>query len=165
MEIERKWLMSGRPSLPNIQDIIKVSQSYIPISSGEIRVRSLVSELSEPSDAKYCVTIKSDGTMSRYEWEKEVPVWVYDLLIRSSQDKIITKCITKVLLDTGLYLEFHDYDFPFDDLLILECEFPDQATAESFGIPNWLSHYIMKEVTDDVRYKNKNLALNGMPKN
>jgi len=48
-------------------------------------------------------------------------------------------------------------------LSILECEFPDEETANDFELPEWIREHVIEEVTEDERYQNKNLAVNGLP--
>ena len=45
------------------------------------------------------------------------------------------------------------------DSFVAEVEFESEEESSSFEPPSWFS----KEITHDERYKNKNLALNGMP--
>ena len=44
-------------------------------------------------------------------------------------------------------------------LLTAEIEFPDEAAARAFAAPEWLG----RDVTDDARYANRALAVNGIP--
>jgi adenylate cyclase len=44
-------------------------------------------------------------------------------------------------------------------MLSVEVEFKTEEESDQFVIPNWFG----KEVTDDEKYKNKNLAMSGKP--
>ncbi len=160
MEIERKWLLNNQPNFPEIEEIIIIEQGYIAIEDGEIRIRKMTSK---KLGVKYFITIKSEGSIARQEWEQEIPQWTYELLMETIRQKIISKALFKIPLN-NLYLEFHAYLRSLDGLFIMECEFPNLEEAEAFEIPNWIIDFIDKEVTDDPRYKNKNLAINGLPK-
>jgi CYTH domain-containing protein len=48
-------------------------------------------------------------------------------------------------------------------LRIIEVEFLTNVDSANFKPPRWLSKYIVKEVTEDHRYKNKNLFQKGRP--
>ena len=45
-------------------------------------------------------------------------------------------------------------------LIVAEIEFDDTVKAKNAVLPDWFD----KEVTYDENYKNKNLAINGIPK-
>jgi CHAD domain-containing protein len=52
---------------------------------------------------------------------------------------------------------------PFADFYVMEVEFESIAAYENFLLPSVLKTYVEKEVTEDEAYKNKNLALFGLP--
>jgi len=51
------------------------------------------------------------------------------------------------------------YAGDLDGLLTAEVEFPDEASARAFVAPEWLG----RDVTDDPRYGNRVLAVDGIP--
>ncbi len=58
-----------------------------------------------------------------------------------------------------LTVEVDVYAGDLEGLLTAEVEFPDEATAREFSAPEWLG----RDVTDDERYANRALAVNGIP--
>ena len=45
-------------------------------------------------------------------------------------------------------------------LWLLECEFPDEAAAQAFKLPEWAAG--AQEVTEEARFKNRSLATQGL---
>ena len=58
-----------------------------------------------------------------------------------------------------LVAEVDVYAGDLDGLLTAEVEFPDEASARAFVAPGWLG----RDVTDDPRYGNRVLAVDGIP--
>ena len=58
-----------------------------------------------------------------------------------------------------LVAEVDVYEGDLDGLLTAEVEFPDEASARAFVAPAWLG----RDVTDDKRYGNRVLAVEGIP--
>lgn len=56
------------------------------------------------------------------------------------------------------------YEGKLEPLKIAEIEYWTQEDAGSLEIPIWLQQNIKEEVTTEKAYKNKNLALKGLPK-
>lgn len=146
LEIERKFLVCG-DFRPFVRSSTHIVQGYVctePERTVRVRIR----------DARAYLTIKgrssADG-LSRYEWEKEIPVQEARELLGLCRGAVIDK--TRHLVDyrghTFEVDEFHDAN---DGLLMAEIELgsPD----EPFERPSWLG----KEVTSDRRYYNSWLS-------
>jgi len=58
-----------------------------------------------------------------------------------------------------LTVEVDLYEGDLDGLVTAEVEFPDEASALAFEAPAWLG----RDVTDDKRYGNRVLAVDGLP--
>ena len=56
-------------------------------------------------------------------------------------------------------IELDVYSGALSGLLTAEVEFPSLEASAAFHPPPWLG----QEITEDKRYKNKNLALDGLP--
>ena len=56
-------------------------------------------------------------------------------------------------------IELDVYDGALTGLLTAEVEFASLEASVAFRPPPWLN----REITEDKRYKNKNLAVKGMP--
>ena len=166
-EIERKWKIkfcaetfAGKTHYERL-DVI---QFYI----GRIRIRKIY--YIRTGEEKYTLTIKGDGPLSREEFEVEIPEEIFERMhddhrISSSRyfGRIIKKYIYTYPIEDNLLLEIHTFIGEHMGLSILECEFPDEETANDFELPEWIREHVIEEVTEDERYQNKNLAVNGLP--
>lgn len=144
-EIERKWVLhqSYAPEWADMKDEAIV-QAYLITNPGELRIRR--------KGEKHYITVKGDGTISRDEWEQELPEWAFKQLLPTAIGQL-TK--TRYTIDGQLELDV--YGGRLSGLQVLEVEFPDEATAANFTPPFWCK--VRREVTEDPRFKNKNLAL------
>ena len=76
-----------------------------------------------------------------------------------TEGRQVVKTRYLVPLDDGLTAEVDVYEGELDGLVTAEVEFPDEATALAFEAPEWLG----RDVTDDARYANRTLAVEGFP--
>ena len=152
-EVERKWLVTELPDLGRLRgkDVI---QGYIAVTSDgtEVRVRQ--------KGDKYFQTIKSDGGLVRGEIEIELTKAQYDDLWQATAGRRLEKTRYEIGLN-GAKIELDVYKGALTGLIVAEVEFPSVRDSEKFSQPAWFG----QEVTEDKRYKNKNLALNGFPAN
>ena len=148
MEIERKWVLPGPPSVLKGK-VEPIAQGYIFTDNGELRLRS--------KGSHYYLTVKGDGDIIRDEWEVEIPKWVFETLWPKTEGKRVEK----VRYTLGR-LEIDVYGGHLTGLVTLECEFPNESEAARFRLPQWAVSAV--EVTNDKAYKNKNLAIRGLPK-
>lgn len=144
LEIERKFLLDRDSKFDNY-DYSVINQSYIgfrPIS----RVRKV--------DNKYYYNQKGEGTLVREESEKEITEDTYNKLIEYKIGRTIVKHRYKI--PVGKYVaEVDKYLDDLEGLLVVEVEFKSLEDANNFEVPSWFG----KEITDDLRYKNGNLAI------
>lgn len=147
MEIERKFLVMGDAYRHEAHDAVRITQGYlssVPERSVRIRVRG---------DRGY-ITIKGAGNasgMSRFEWEKEIPVDEAKALLLLCEPGVIDK--TRHLVKAGDFtIEVDEFHGDNEGLVMAEVELPAEDTA--FERPHWLG----KEVTGDSRYYNVMLA-------
>jgi len=139
---------------------LEVFQAYVtlPNFDNEMRIRRLINLYT--GEVNYCLTFKTSGTLSRQEFEVAIPVWLFDSL-KTTTTKQLLKNIHFIAY-ANHRLEFHVYtDKSLAGLIIMECEFTNEQEAVLFRPPHWLD--IAKEVTEDIRYQNKNLATSGIP--
>lgn len=143
MEIERKFLVKEMPSIFNCK-YFHISQGYLSFNP-EVRIRKIVSDYE-----KYFLTVKSDGTISREEYEVEISEFVFNSLRKNIKGKMLSKRRYQILIGNKIAeLDIYD-DFPEK---IVEVEFASMKEAKNFIIPNWFG----REVTNNQKYKNKNL--------
>lgn len=154
-EIERKWLIDPDKIPFDLSKSKKdvLIQAYISFSP-TIRVRSENGE-------RYilCVKAKSKGSyLAREEFETELTKEQFDFLLSKKEGRVIEKVRYTVNKD-GLNYEIDVFDGEFKDLAYLEIEFPSVEEAVNFKSPSW----VIKDVTDDFKFKNAGLAKYGMP--
>ena len=151
-EIERKFLVSGefRQDSP---ESYRIMQGYIcsdPDRTVRVRVRG----------DKGFLTIKgrsSEDGLSRYEWEKEIPVTEAVELMALCGSGVIDK--TRYLVPFGKHTyEVDVFHGANEGLVLAEIELSDEQ--EAFEKPSWLG----EEVTGDVRYYNSMLSLHPFSK-
>ena len=144
-EIERKFLVTGDYKSQAYASS-RVVQGYICSAHGRtVRVRI--------RDGKGYLTIKgaSDAAgMSRYEWEKEIPLQEAEELMKLCEPGIIDK--TRYLVRSGHHT-FEVDEFYGDNAGLVVAEVELASEDEPFEKPS----FIGREVTGDVRYYNSQL--------
>ena len=145
LEIERKFLVA-EGFKPSATIFFRISQGYLN-SSPERTVRVRI------KGDKGFLTIKglsSENGVSRYEWEKEIPVSEAADLLRLCEPGIIDK--TRYIIEAdGHTFEVDEFHGDNEGLILAEIELSSED--EAFTKPSWLG----KEVTGDARYYNSML--------
>lgn len=144
-EIERKFLVDGEYKSQAFASS-RIVQGYICSARGRtVRVRI--------RDIQGYLTIKgaSDAVgMSRYEWEKEIPLVEAQELMKLCEPGVIDK--TRYLVRSGRHVfEVDEFYGENEGLVVAEVELASET--ESFEKPG----FIGREVTGDVRYYNSQL--------
>jgi len=153
-EIERKFRLSSIPHEIKRDPGVLIRQGYFCFDEDiELRLRE--------KQGKYYMTCKSTDNLVREEWEVKIPFWVFGGLWFQTQGARIEKCRHTVDGPNGLKLEIDVYLGSLRGMVILEVEFPDEKSAKEFRLPK---EYNAIEVTEDERYKNRHLAIFGIPK-
>lgn len=147
IEIERKFLVKGafKHLAHNHTQII---QGYIcpPANGRNVRIRI--------RDSKGYITIKGGSTdgVSRYEWEKEIPLHEAKELLELCNSGYINK--TRYLVKAGKHtFEVDEFHGKNNGLIVAEIEL--SSPEEPFEHPEWLG----EEVTGNPRYYNMALSL------
>lgn len=148
MEIEKKFLLNSRPEILDSATKVVVRQGYLIIEDGELRVRA--------KGEKFYMTVKGDGSLSRSEWEVEIPQWVFESLWAKTDGKQIKKTRYEIEYQ-GLTLEVDEYFGNLVGLYTLECEFESEDAANAFTLPKWAAD--ATDVTTNKAFKNKALAV------
>ncbi len=122
----------------------KVEQFYIyNINDFEIRLRLI--------DNQFCyLTQKRGSGLTRDEIEKKIPIEIFNIL-KKLKKRIVLKKIRFIKNDWEI-------DFYYDHNLIIT-----EKEAINVTLPDWLKDIVIKNITYDNRYKNKNIALLGFP--
>ena len=143
LEIERKFLVVDNSYKQMAFSSSRIEQGYICSARGRtVRVRI--------RDEKGYLTIKGpsgEGGLSRYEWEKEIPLEEAKELMAICEPGIIDK--TRYLVRSGNHIfEVDEFYGENEGLIIAEVEL--QTENEMFEKPS----FIGDEVTGIVKYYN-----------
>ena len=157
IEIERKWLVDANAIVfdKSKATIIDIEQTYISFSP-EIRVRKL------NNGQSYTMTVKNNlnyNGMVRDEYEIEITKAEYEQLIRKQEGNTISKTRYE-LKHEGYLISIDIFHGELNGLAYLEVEFLNEKEANNYKAPKW----VIKEVTNDLLYKNGYLARYGIPK-
>lgn len=149
IEIERKFLVKG-DFKPEAYDKIRIRQGYLCSTGRTVRVRTwgdtAFLTIKDPSDA---------AGLSRFEWEKEIPVEDALQLLDIAEPGIIDKTRYLVKNTDGCHIwEIDEFHGENDGLIVAEIELGSED--EKFAKPEWLG----EEVTGDRRYYNSHLSKN-----
>jgi len=149
-EIERKYLLRGRPPRTVGAPSVEIDQGYIP---GE-RIRERVRRARGANDVRYYRTIKMGAGIQRIEIEEEAPEEFFQAVWPLTVGRRVHK--RRYLVDdSGLIWEIDEFlDRPSLWLAELELTHADQKVT----IPEWLAPFLEREVTDDPSYTNRALA-------
>jgi adenylate cyclase len=149
IEIERKFLVTDDSFKAAAYAQNRIKQGYlssVPERTVRVRVKG----------DKGFLTIKgiSNHTgMSRFEWEKEIPLEEANQLLLLCETGVIDK--TRFEVKTGNHVfEIDEFYGENEGLTMAEIEL--ESETASFQKPNWLG----KEVTNDKRYYNSYLSNN-----
>ena len=149
IEIERKFLVTSTEFIKEAIRQSRIVQGYLS-SNPERTVRVRV------KGDKGFLTIKGIGNksgLSRFEWEKEIPLEDAEQLLRLCEKGVIDKIRYEVAISNHLY-EVDVFSGANEGLIIAEIELSNEN--ESFEKPNWLGI----EVTNDNRYYNAYISKN-----
>ena len=151
-EIERKFKVKNPPPDLGQYPHVEILQGYVSIDENgkEERVRS--------KDGRFFHTIKEGEGMVRTEKEAEITKEQFDELWPRTEGKRIYKTRYKIPHGEEI-IELDIYHGELDGLITVEVEFTSEEAANKFVAPDWFGD----DVTNDKRYKNKNLAVKGSP--
>lgn len=152
VEIERKFLVS---SLPRLQDLesVQVRQGYLTsvADSVEIRLRQ--------RDEDCFMTLKSGDGLKRVEYEIGIDRSQFDALWPATGGRRIEKTRYLGCLEDQRVFELDVFSGDLTPLVLVEVEFDSVEAAKDFAPPAWFGN----DVTDDKNFKNKALAMSGLP--
>jgi adenylate cyclase len=152
-EIERSFLIERDPPVA-ARRVERIEQGYIAIDRDgtEVRIRRRGSALT--------LTVKSpDHGLTRLEEEIALDGERFERLWPLTAGRRIVKDRHLFGLADGLTAEVDVYVDALAGLRVVEVEFASEEDAERFGVPDWFG----PEVTLDQRYRNRELAVHGLP--
>jgi len=145
-EIERKFLVTGEYKIFAKQSF-RIVQGYLSSTSGRtVRIRI--------KGEKGFITVKgksNESGLSRYEWEKEIPVNEAKELLLLCEPGAIDK--TRYEIPVGKHT-FEVDEFYGDNIGLTVAEVELETEEESYFKPEWLG----MEVTGDRKYNNSSLT-------
>lgn len=144
LEIERRFLVKQK-DLPPLGEGKRIEQAYLS-ATPEVRIRVV-------DDRSAVVTIKSDGGMTREEYEYPIPVEDARRMLQLTPWAVVSKTRYKLPLD-GLTWEIDQYYGDNDGLWSAEVEVESEDAAAAVTLPPWLG----LEVTEQRRFNNVSLA-------
>lgn len=147
IEIERKFLVHSTEFLQAASQYYRIEQGYLTKDPGRtVRVRI--------KNDKSFITVKgasSASGMSRYEWEKEIPLEEGKALLQLALPTVIQKIRYEVKHQTFLF-EVDVFEGQHQGLILAEVELEDENVE--LNLPEWIG----EEVTGDPRYYNASLS-------
>jgi CHAD domain-containing protein/CYTH domain-containing protein len=149
-EIEHKYLLTGLPERVRGAEAFEIEQGYLPGATVRERLRRAVG----PRGARHTRTVKLGTGLVRAEFEEELSESEFARLWPLTEGARLEKRRYRVP-DGELTWEIDE--FLDRELWLAELELPDANTP--FDIPEWLAPYVEREVTDDPRYSNLEIAL------
>lgn len=147
IETERKFLVRSEVFREEAQSATRIVQGFLnthPERTVRVRIRG----------DKGFITVKGksgENGLSRFEWEKEVPVAEAEALLPLCEKGMIEKIRHEIKAGRHL-IEVDEFLGENAGLLIAEIELASED--EEFYKPDWLG----EEVTGDVRYYNSQLS-------
>lgn len=149
LEIERKFLVTSEAFKKEAFTQNRIAQGYLSsIPERTVRVRI--------KGKKGFLTIKgvsNESGLSRFEWEKEIPVDEARELLKLCEKGVIDKTRFEVKIGKHVF-EVDEFYGENEGLIMAEIEL--NSESEIFEKPSWLG----KEVTNDNRYYNSYLSQN-----
>ncbi len=154
MEIERKYLLSQLPGELSEYRKKEIEQGYL-CHNPTIRIRK--------SDEEYMITYKSkfgleptgkEGPSVNHEVELPLTREAYLTLRGKTDGNIIYKTRYLIPLSGGLVAELDVFKDRLQGLKLVEVEFPDLQSANTFVPPSWFG----RDVSADNRFTNYQLS-------
>lgn len=149
-EIERKFLVAGDYK-SEAYTSVRITQGYLS------RVPERVARVRIKGDKGF-ITIKgttNDTGLSRFEWEKEIPLADAQSLLKLAEPGVIDKTRHLIKNTDGRHIwEVDEFHGDNEGLVMAEIEL--ESENDLFDKPSWLG----KEVTGDKRYYNAYLSEN-----
>ena len=152
LEIERKFLVSAPPEGYQNHPKKEIVQGYLTEGQGETEVR-----LRGKGNTFY-LTVKRGQGIVRLESEIEINKLQFEALWPLTEGQRLEKTRYEISINSHV-IEMDVYKGELDSLITAEVEFDSEKACNAFTPPPWMS----EEISDDTRYQNRMLAVNGIP--
>ena len=128
-EIERKYLTADESWRKDVSCSMRIAQGYLCSHRVTARVRVC--------DDRGILTIKGksrDGGLSRFEWEREIPLGVAERLL--ARCKGVVDKVRHIVKYEGHIFEVDEFKGENDGLIVAEVELSDRN--EKVLLPSWI---------------------------
>lgn len=151
-EVERKFIVTRLPRGLDRFKHYEIIQAYLKVTDmDEVRVRM-------SGSGECTITRKQGSGLSRKEDITRIDAGQLERLMQKAIGTTIEKTRYEIPYG-GRTIELDVYKGALSGLVVAEVEFNSVGDSSKFRKPAWFG----AEVTSDERYKNKNLAMAGMP--
>ena len=149
-EIERKYLLRSLPARARRVNAQEIDQGWIPGAKFAERLRRV---RSANGRVQYFRTVKLGSGVARVELEERTTASIFNTMWPLTVGKRVVKKRYRIR-EAGFVWEIDEFS---DRVLYLaEIELPHVDTRVE--LPGWLRRYVVREVTNEPRYVNRNLA-------
>lgn len=152
-EIERQWLLARLPE--GLGEGIEIHQGYLATGDPEVRVRS--------KGGEFFLTHKMGEGEVRDEGKGDIGISAdaFEILWPLTVGAQLRKLRYRMTSPDGLVWEVDEYRDQLASLVVVEVELPEKIYLPH--IPEVISQCVVREVTNELRYQDKNLAVHGLP--
>ena len=149
IEIERKFLVKSDEYKSEAFKVQLLSKAYLNNSPEKsVRIRIV--------DNEGFLTIKGpsyDGGLSRFEWEKNIPI--------SEAKELMKLCVDQLILKKRYFVKYNNIILEVDEFLnnnngLVLAEVELKTTSQNIVLPDWIA----EEVTGVNKYYNLSLSTN-----
>ena len=128
-EIERKYLTADESWRESVERSMRIAQGYLCSRKVTARVRIC--------DDKGIITFKSksrDGGLSRFEWEREIPLGVAERLL--ARCSCVIDKVRHIVEYEGYTFEVDEFKGENEGLIVAEVEL--KSCDERVPLPSWI---------------------------
>jgi CYTH domain-containing protein/CHAD domain-containing protein len=150
-EIERKYLLSHLPQMPNEPTVAEIDQGYIPGTTVFERLRRV--RTPQGGGDRYIRTLKAGDGLVRTEIEEQIPEALFERMWPLTEGRRLRK--RRYAIREGEHTWEVD-EFLDRELVLAEVEL--RSVKDELPIPEWLGAVLVREVTEEKAYTNASLA-------
>ncbi len=160
LEIERVFLLRGMPQLPAEHEVCSLEQGYLPevpetaAGSSEFLEGRIRRTTRSDGSTRCHHTIKRGGGIVREEIEREIECGEFERLWPRTEGRRISKVRHRVAEGDVIW----EVD-RFEGLPLVLAEVELKAVDQALQLPRWLEGWVIREVSEDPRYRNSAIAL------
>lgn len=151
-EIERKFIVKEIPPYTDFSDI---EQGYLCLGTKE---EARIRKITHKGIIQCSLTVKKGSGMTRGEWETPIDNNTYNSLWSATEGRRLYKKRVHIVQD-GVPIDVDIYKGSLFGLIVAEIEFQSEEKALEFNPLSWMG----LDITDNDRYKNRELATLGIP--